>query len=322
MRPEAARRKFCPFWIEETSISIKILNPFRVKGNPNKQLFAHFSIQTRIAFKSPQPGMETPDEARPERRRPASPLQDNGPSGVEALIDRLDASQDASQDNSGGGVAAILQRRGDAYLVSWVGYDASSNSWERMAALPPDMVEAFEDDAAFVRQQEQRADGAGNDEMEKPIEGGDQEDDEDDDPEDDVPVILPIEPMSYPPDLTKDATKMVNLRWQASNIAASAAIHTGVRTSYPTTWTAYAKWHVGIYKEVPPVCGITKLMWMTRELGTQFVCQRAATGMTAQQVPLRRHNPTTPLRDRIHPPPPSLTPPPTHPPTTPPCLSW
>ena len=261
--------------------------------------------------------MDTPDEAGPERRRPESPLQDNGPSGVDALIDRLDASQDASQDNSGGGVAAILQRRGDVYLVSWEGYDAFSNSWELMAALPPDMVKAFEEEAAFVRQQEQRADGAGDDEMEPPI-----EDDEDDDPEDDVHVILPIEQMSYPPDLTKDATKMEALRCQAFNIAASAAIHTGVRTSYPTTWTAYAKWHVGIYKEVPPVCGITKLMWMTRELGTKFVCQRAGTGMTAQQVPLRRHNPTTPLRHRIHHPPPSLTPPPTHPPTTPPCLSW
>ena len=31
----AALRKCCPFWIEESSISIKILNPFRVKVNPN-----------------------------------------------------------------------------------------------------------------------------------------------------------------------------------------------------------------------------------------------------------------------------------------------
>ena len=29
MRPEAARGKCCPFWMEESSISIKTLNPFR-----------------------------------------------------------------------------------------------------------------------------------------------------------------------------------------------------------------------------------------------------------------------------------------------------
>ena len=54
MRPEAARRKFCPFWIEETSISIKILNPFRVKVTLINNCSLTFRIQLGIAFKSLQ----------------------------------------------------------------------------------------------------------------------------------------------------------------------------------------------------------------------------------------------------------------------------
>jgi hypothetical protein len=49
VRPEAARRKFCPFWIEETSISIKILNPFRVKVNPNKRFSCRHATTPKMS---------------------------------------------------------------------------------------------------------------------------------------------------------------------------------------------------------------------------------------------------------------------------------